>query len=106
MNRIDRISSLLVQLQSRSVVKVQEMAKCYGVSIRTIYRDIRTLSEAGVPICGDAGLGSSLIDEYKLPPLMFTNEEAIAFLTASIITKEGYLGGAIYYCPTCQPIHC
>ncbi|SHE79384.1 helix-turn-helix transcriptional regulator [Dysgonomonas macrotermitis] len=88
MNRIDRISALLVQLQSRPVVKSSEMAERFGVSQRTIYRDMRTLSEAGVPICGNSGIGYSLVDGYRLPSLMFTKEEAMAFLTAEKIIEQ------------------
>jgi predicted DNA-binding transcriptional regulator YafY/DNA gyrase inhibitor GyrI len=81
-NRLDRISAILVWLQSRSVVRAADCAERFGVSVRTIYRDIRTLEQAGVPICGDAGVGYSLVDGYRLPPLMFTPQEALAFLTA------------------------
>ena len=88
MNRIDRISALLVQLQSRPVVKSSEMAERYGVSLRTIYRDMRTLSEAGVPVCGNSGIGYSLVEGYRLPSLMFTKEEAMAFLTAEKIIEK------------------
>lgn len=88
MNRLDRISALLVQLQSRPVVKASDMAKRFGVSLRTIYRDMNTLSEAGVPICGNSGIGYSLIEGYRLPPFMFTKEEAMAFLTAEKIIEK------------------
>ena len=88
MNRLDRISALLVQLQSRPVVKSSEMAKRFAVSLRTIYRDIHTLSEAGVPICGNPGTGYSLVEGYRLPSLMFTKEEALAFLTAEKIIEQ------------------
>ena len=88
MNRLDRISALLVQLQSRPIVKASEMAERFGVSRRTIYRDMCTLSEAGVPICGNSGIGYSLIEGYRLPSLMFTKEEAMAFLTAEKIIGQ------------------
>ena len=88
MNRLDRISALLVQLQSRPIVKSAEMAERYGVSLRTIYRDMRTLSEAGVPLCGNSGVGYSLVEGYRLPALMFTKEEALAFLTAEKIIEK------------------
>jgi len=88
MNRLDRISALLVQLQSRPVVKSSEMAERFGVSQRTIYRDMRTLSEAGIPICGNSGIGYSLMEGYRLPSLMFTKEEAMAFLTAEKIITQ------------------
>lgn len=82
MNRFDRITALLVQLQSRRVVKGPELAARFDVSLRTIYRDLRTLEAAGVPICGEAGVGYSLAEGYRLPPVMFTREEATALLTA------------------------
>lgn len=88
LNRLDRISALLIQLQSRPVVKASEMAERFDVSLRTIYRDMHTLSEAGVPICGNSGVGYSLIEGYRLPSLMFTKEEAIAFLTAEKIIEQ------------------
>lgn len=88
MNRIDRISALLVQLQSRPIITAAEMAERFDVSLRTIYRDMNTLLEAGVPICGNSGIGYSLVDGYKLPSLMFTKEEAMAFLTAEKMIEQ------------------
>lgn len=88
MNRIDRISAILVQLQSRPVVRAADMAERFEVSLRTIYRDIHTLSQAGIPIYGDAGIGYSLMEGYQLPPLMFSKEEALAFVTAGKFVEK------------------
>ena len=82
MNRLERMSAILVKLQSRPVVTAREIAGQFGVSLRTVYRDIHSLEESGIPICGEAGLGYSLVDGFRLPPLMFTTEEAISFLMA------------------------
>jgi len=82
MNRLERMSAILVKLQSRPVVTGREIADQFGVSLRTIYRDIRSLEESGIPISGEAGYGYSLVDGFKLPPLMFTAEEALSFLMA------------------------
>jgi len=82
MNRLERISAILVTLQSRSVITAREIAEQFGISLRTVYRDIRSLEESGIPVYGEAGTGYSLVDGFKLPPLMFTTEEAIAFLMA------------------------
>lgn len=88
MNRFDRITALLVQLQAKRVVRGPELAARYGVSLRTIYRDLRTLELAGVPVCGEAGVGYSLADGYRLPPVMFTREEATALLTADKLVSQ------------------
>ncbi|MFD2147237.1 helix-turn-helix transcriptional regulator [Mucilaginibacter antarcticus] len=82
MNRIDRISAILIQLQSRRVVKAADIAERFNISLRTVYRDVKTLEEAGIPLIGEAGVGYSIMDGYRLPPVMFTKEEATAFLTA------------------------
>jgi predicted DNA-binding transcriptional regulator YafY len=87
-NRLERISAILVALQSRSVVRAVDLAGRFGVSVRTVYRDIRTLEQAGVPVCGDAGVGYSLMEGYRLPPLTFTAEEARAFLTAEKLIEQ------------------
>lgn len=88
MNRFDRVTSILIQLQSRKIVRAQELAERFEVSLRTIYRDIRSLEEAGIPLYGEAGVGYSLTDGYKLPPVMFTRDEAIAFLTAEKLVEK------------------
>lgn len=88
MNRIDRISAILIQLQSRRVVKAADIAERFNISLRTVYRDIRTLEEAGIPLIGEAGVGYSIMDGYRLPPVMFTREEATAFLTAEKFVEK------------------
>jgi predicted DNA-binding transcriptional regulator YafY len=103
MNRIDRLSAILIQLQSKRVVKAQEIAERFEVSLRTVYRDVRSLEEAGVPVVGEAGVGYWLMEGYRLPPVMFTKEEATAFLMAEkLITKltdnttDQYFKSAMY----------
>ena len=82
MNRFDRITAILIQLQAKRVVSGPALAERFGVSLRTIYRDLRTLELAGVPLFGEPGVGYSLAEGYRLPPVMFTREEATALLTA------------------------
>lgn len=88
MNRLDRLSAILIQLQSRKTVRAQDIADRFEISMRTVYRDIRSLEEAGVPIIGEAGVGYSLMDGYRLPPVMFTREEATAFITAEKLVSQ------------------
>lgn len=80
MNRIDRLTAILVQLQTKKVVTAQEMADRFDVSLRTVYRDVRSLEEAGVPLGAEAGKGYFIMDGYHLPPVMFTPEEANALV--------------------------
>lgn len=51
-----------------------------GVSLRTVYRDIATLTEQGAPIEGEAGLGYVLKPGFFLPPLMFEDDEVDAII--------------------------
>lgn len=88
MNRLDRVTAILVHLQSRRVVKAEEIAERFEISIRTVYRDIRTLEEAGIPIVGEVGVGYSIMEGYKLPPITFTQDEATAFLTAEKLVEK------------------
>ena len=86
--KFDRIVSILIQLQSKKIVKAHELAERFEVSLRTIYRDIRTLEASGVPIYSEAGIGYSLMDGYRLPPVMFTREEASSFIAAEKLMQK------------------
>lgn len=88
MNRIDRLTAILTHLQSKRTIKAIELADRFGVSLRTIYRDVRALEETGVPIIGEAGQGYSLVDGYRLPPVMFTKKEALAFIVAEKLVEK------------------
>lgn len=88
MNRIDRLTAILIQLQSRRIVKAQDIADRFEISLRTVYRDIKALEQSGVPILGEAGVGYSIMEGYRLPPVMFTREEAVSFLTAEKLVEK------------------
>ncbi|QRR00411.1 helix-turn-helix transcriptional regulator [Dyadobacter sandarakinus] len=88
MNRFDRITAILIQLQSRKIVKAQDLADRFEISLRTVYRDISSLLEAGVPIVGEAGVGYSIMDGYRLPPVMFSKEEARTFIAAEKLMQK------------------
>lgn len=82
MNRFDRVISTLMLLQSKKRIRASDIADRYGTSIRTVYRDVKSLKTAGVPIIGDPGIGYEIMDGYRLPPLMFNEGETSALLTA------------------------
>jgi len=86
--RFDRIVAIFIQLQSKRIIKAQELAERFDVSLRTIYRDIKALEASGVPIYSEAGVGYSLIDGYRLPPVMFTQEEATSFVAAEKLMQK------------------
>jgi predicted DNA-binding transcriptional regulator YafY len=88
MNRLDRLTAILIQLQSKRVVRAQEIAERFGISLRTVYRDVRSLENSGVPIIGEAGVGYSLADGYRLPPVQFTRDEAASFLAAEKLVEN------------------
>lgn len=88
MNRIDRLMAMTLYLQGRRVSRAEDIAAHFEISIRTVYRDIAALSEAGVPIMAEAGVGYSIMHGYHLPPVMFTPEEAGALATAGVLTRQ------------------
>lgn len=93
MPRLDRLTAILIHLQTKRVVKAQELADRFNVSLRTIYRDVRSLEEAGVPIGAEAGVGYFL-EDYHLPPVMFSNAEASALLFGAKLVDQ-YTDGAV-----------
>jgi len=90
MNRLTRITTILIQLQSKKIVTAKEIAQRFGVSLRTVYRDIKTLQEAGVPIGSENGVGYFIVSGYSMPPIMITEEEANALIVSEkLILNQG-----------------
>ncbi|MBW7895709.1 MAG: YafY family transcriptional regulator [Opitutaceae bacterium] len=88
MNRTDRLVAMVMFLQGRRLVRAQELAEHFEISLRTVYRDMAALGEAGVPIAGEAGVGYSLVKGYHLPPVMLTADEASALFVGAELVKE------------------
>jgi predicted DNA-binding transcriptional regulator YafY len=88
MNRFDRLNAILLMLQTRRSVTAAFLAEHFGVSERTIYRDMRSLSTAGVMVEGEAGVGYYLPKDYKIPPVMFSEPEAAALLISAEIAEK------------------
>ena len=83
--RVSRLTAILTQLQSVRLLTATKLADRFGVSVRTIYRDIKALEKAGVPIVTEEGKGYSLMEGYRIPPVMFSENEANALLTAELL---------------------
>ncbi len=80
MNRIDRLFGILVLLQTRKYIAAEKIAEQYEISIRTVYRDIKALTEQGIPISFEQPKGYFIVSGYFLPPVSFNTEEANALL--------------------------
>ena len=80
-SRLSRLTAIITQLQSKRIVTASDLAERHGVSVRTIYRDIRALEESGIPVVTEEGKGYSIMEGYHLPPVVFTEEEANALIT-------------------------
>lgn len=80
MRRADRLFRITQELRCDRWLTARELAERLEVSERTIYRDIQDLSLSGIPIIAEAGMGYRLMEGFRLPPLMFDEEELEALL--------------------------
>lgn len=86
MNRIDRLMGILTMLQSKKYLPAERIAEKFSISIRTVYRDVKALTEIGIPVSFEGGRGYFIVQGYFLPPVSFTNDEANALLLMESIT--------------------
>jgi predicted DNA-binding transcriptional regulator YafY len=79
-NTATRLITLIMLLQSRPNQKAAELAGRLRVSVRTLHRYMAMLDDMGIPIYSERGPygGFSLVRGYRMPPLVFTPEEAVA----------------------------
>lgn len=85
MNRIDRLFGMTTLLQAKKYVTAEQLAAQFGISIRTVYRDIKALGEQGIPVSFAQNQGYFLVQGYFLPPITFTAAEANALLLLKTI---------------------
>lgn len=86
--RLSRLTAILTILQTKRIVTSFILAKKFDVSIRTIYRDIKALEQAGVPIIAEERKGYTLMEGYRIPPVMFTESEANALITIEQLVQK------------------
>ncbi|MCH8498929.1 MAG: HTH domain-containing protein [Marinobacter sp.] len=88
MNRIDRLTGTILLLQSHRAITAEQIASHWEISLRTVYRDLAALTEAGVPLwfCPNHK-GYRLMDGFHLPPVQFTDQEATALFVAGAVTN-------------------
>ncbi len=81
-NRLSRLTAILIQFQTKKIITAFELSEKFQVSKRTIYRDVKSLEQAGVPIITEEGKGYTLMEGYKIPPVMFKEKQANALILA------------------------
>jgi predicted DNA-binding transcriptional regulator YafY len=89
-NTATRLISLIMLLQRRPNQKATDLAGELGVSVRTVHRYIAMLDDMGIPIYSERGPygGFSLVRGYKMPPLVFTPEEAVTVYLGTSLVEE------------------
>ena len=95
-NTATRLITLIFLLQNQPNQKAAELAEKLGVSVRTLHRYFEMLDEMGIPVYSERGPygGFSLVRGYKMPPLVFTLEEAVAIVLGTGIVEE--MWGELY----------
>ncbi len=88
MNRTDRLMGIIAHIQTKKYQTAEQLAEHFGMSVRTVYRDLRAMNEIGVPVGFEAGRGYYIVGGYFLPPVSLTAEEANALaLTEPLVLR-------------------
>lgn len=90
MSKLDRIMEILLLLRRGVPVSAGELSRRFGVSDRTVYRDIETLGALGIPVSAELGRrgGFRLGEGYFLPPVALGPEEAASLLLGLIFMRR------------------
>lgn len=91
MRKKSRMFAIAEALRARRTgVTAAELAKRFDVTLRTIYRDLEALQDAGMPIRADRGRGGgyALDKNYQLPPVNFTAREAAVLVALTRLASE------------------
>ncbi|MBO0457620.1 YafY family transcriptional regulator [Enterococcus hulanensis] len=80
--KVDRLVSIIMVLLDKKRIGAQELAEMFEVSPRTIYRDIDSISMAGIPIRSTSGVGGGfeIMENYKLDKKVFSTTEISTLL--------------------------
>ena len=89
MRRSDRLFDLIQTLRDGRLHRAQDLAARLGVTDRTIWRDMATLMQSGMPVEGERGVGYILRAPITLPPMILTSAELEAFRLGIRLVADG-----------------
>jgi predicted DNA-binding transcriptional regulator YafY len=88
MGKTERLLQMYLLLRSkRTAITAQTIANAFGTSLRTVYRDIESLSQAGISVKGEAGIGYLVGKDNEIAPLMFTKQEILSITVGLKMVK-------------------
>ncbi|MEX0684569.1 MAG: YafY family protein [Balneolales bacterium] len=88
MNSTQRRQKLFYFLQSGKALSVRKIADEFGVSKRTVYRDLRLLQDSDVPLTYDPDEGYGIMRGGTIPPLMFTMKQLATVMMGLSFVKS------------------
>ena len=93
--KLQRLIAMLTALLQRERISASWFAEKFGVSVRTVYRDMEALESAGIPIVTHTGVngGISIVEGYKIDKQLFTHQD-IATLLTSLHSVSGSMSEA------------
>lgn len=82
--KLDRLLSIVILLINKRKVLAKDLAEMFDVSVRTIYRDIDAINQAGIPIVTYQGTngGIGITDGYRLEKNLLTSDDLVSIVTA------------------------
>ncbi len=88
--KMDRLLAIVMLLLNRRRVSARELAERFEVSLRTVYRDVETICQAGIPVMAHAGAtgGYEIMERYRLERQFLSMEE----LQSIVIALRGIRG--------------
>lgn len=90
--RMDRLLNMVVLLVNRKRVRAKDLAEHFGVTVRTVYRDIDTICQAGIPVVSYPGLngGLGIAEGYRLDRTVLSEEELASVMVALRSVSSSY----------------
>ncbi|NIK70930.1 YafY family protein [Paenibacillus sp. BK720] len=81
--KLERLISIIYMLLNHEVVSASELSCKYGVSQRTIYRDIEAICAAGIPVVSYQGVngGYGIMKEYKMDKSLLSSDDIASLIT-------------------------